>query len=93
MLYHIRDEGKPFSRAWFFLTFYMGLSWTVTLIFLHLNCSLLVYESMINILQESVINSSLQCSHTKGKGNIMSVLLHLTSHFNKYLKEQRVCSE
>lgn len=67
------------------------VGWTVTLISLHLNGSLLAYESMINILQESVINSSLQCSRTKSKGNIMSGLLHLTNHFNKYLKEQRVC--
>jgi len=69
------------------------MSWTVTLILLHLNCSLLACESMINIVQESVINSSLQCSRTKGKGNIMSGLLHLTNHFNKYLKERKVCRE
>lgn len=44
------------------------MSWTVALIFLHLNCSPLACESMINILQESVINSSLQCSRTKARG-------------------------
>lgn len=69
------------------------MTWTITLIFLHLNCSHLACESMINIPQDSVINSSLQCSRTKGKGNVMSGLLHLTNHFNKYLKEQRVCRE
>lgn len=69
------------------------MSWTVTLLLLLLNCSLLACESMINILQDFVINSSLQCSRTKGRRNIMSGLLHLTNHFNKYLKEQRVCRE
>lgn len=94
MLHRIRDEGESPLAGPIFPDFLLGpMSWTITLIFLHSNCSLLACESMINILQESVINSSLQCSRTKGKENIMSGLLHLTNHFNKYLKEQSVCRE